>query len=111
MRCAFLQSLKSVQAHAPTSRLGISLDWRKRRHSVSVHLECIDLIYRRVAVCEPSPRKPSWHREVLWMIFGREDTLVDQPANAAEGTVERVPYRRLLTCPSIVATCRAGFAS
>jgi hypothetical protein len=48
---------------------------------------------------------------VLWMIFGREDTLVDQPANAAEGTVERVPYRRLLTCPSIVATCRAGFAS
>ena len=48
---------------------------------------------------------------VLWMIFGREGTLVDQPAHAAEGMVERVPYRRLLTCPSIVATCCAGFAS
>jgi ACS family D-galactonate transporter-like MFS transporter len=48
---------------------------------------------------------------VLWMIFGREGTLVDQPAHAAQGMVERVPYRRLLTCPSIVATCCAGFAS
>ena len=48
---------------------------------------------------------------VLWMIFGREGTLVDQPANVAEGMVERVPYRRLLTCPSIVAACCAGFAS
>jgi MFS transporter, ACS family, D-galactonate transporter len=48
---------------------------------------------------------------VLWLIFGREGTLVDQPAHAAEGTVERVPYRHLLTCPSIVATCFAGFAS
>jgi MFS transporter, ACS family, D-galactonate transporter len=48
---------------------------------------------------------------VLWLIFGREGTLVDQPANVAEGMVERVPYRRLLTCPSIVATCCAGFAS
>lgn len=27
------------------------------------------------------------------------------------GTVERVPYRHLLTCPTIVATCCAGFAS
>lgn len=48
---------------------------------------------------------------VLWLIFGREGTLVDQPAHVAEGMVERVPYRRLLTCPSIVAVCCAGFAS
>jgi MFS transporter, ACS family, D-galactonate transporter len=48
---------------------------------------------------------------VLWLIFGREGTLVDQPAAGAEGTVERIPYRYLLTCPSIVAVCCAGFAS
>jgi ACS family D-galactonate transporter-like MFS transporter len=48
---------------------------------------------------------------VLWLIFGREGTLVDQPAHVAEGMVERVPYRHLLTCPTIVATCCAAFAS
>jgi MFS transporter, ACS family, D-galactonate transporter len=48
---------------------------------------------------------------VLWLIFGREGTLVDQPAAGAAGRVERVPYRYLLTCPSILATCAAGFAS
>lgn len=47
---------------------------------------------------------------VLWLMFGREGTLVDQPARA-DGSVEHVPYRRLLTCPTIVATCCAGFAS
>jgi MFS family permease len=48
---------------------------------------------------------------VLWLFLGREGTLVDHPAGGAEGTVERIPYRYLLTCPSIVATCCAGFAS
>jgi ACS family D-galactonate transporter-like MFS transporter len=48
---------------------------------------------------------------VLWLIFGREGTLVDPPVNAAPGQVEHVPYRYLLTCPSIVAVCCAGFAS
>src|SRR5262245_14860854 len=52
---------------------------------------------------------------VLWLIFGREGTLVDPPvAGGAEGperVPERVPYRYLLTCPSIVAVCCAGFAS
>ena len=47
---------------------------------------------------------------VLWLVLGREGTLVDQPTGA-NGSVERVPYRYLLTCPSIVATCCAGFAS
>jgi predicted MFS family arabinose efflux permease len=47
---------------------------------------------------------------VLWLIFGREGTLVDPPvANSVGG--ERVPYRYLLTCPSIVAGCLTGFAS
>jgi ACS family D-galactonate transporter-like MFS transporter len=46
----------------------------------------------------------------LWLVLGREGTLVDQPA-AADGSIERVPYRYLLTCPTIVATCCAGFAS
>jgi MFS family permease len=48
---------------------------------------------------------------VLWLIFGREGTLVDPPVSTAAGGGERVPYRYLLTCPSIVAACCAGFAS
>jgi MFS transporter, ACS family, D-galactonate transporter len=47
---------------------------------------------------------------VLWLIFGREGTLVDAPVGQ-NGGGERVPYRYLLTCPSIVAVCCAGFAS
>ena len=47
---------------------------------------------------------------VLWLIFGREGTLVDAPVGQ-NGSGERVPYRYLLTCPSIVAVCCAGFAS
>ena len=46
---------------------------------------------------------------LLWLIFGREGTLVDAPVSENGG--ERVPYRHLLTCPSIIATCCAGFAS
>jgi MFS transporter, ACS family, D-galactonate transporter len=48
---------------------------------------------------------------VLWLIFGREGTLIDPPVRHAAGGSERVPYRYLLTCPSIVAACCAGFAS
>ena len=48
---------------------------------------------------------------VLWLIFGREGTLVDPPVSETAGSAERVPYRYLLTCPSIVAACCAGFAS
>ncbi len=49
---------------------------------------------------------------VLWLMFGREGTLVDAPvAEAGSGNGERVPYRYLLFCPSIVAACCAGFAS
>ena len=48
---------------------------------------------------------------VLWVIFGREGTLVDRPVAATSGAPEHVPYRYLLTCPSIVAGCCACFAS
>jgi ACS family D-galactonate transporter-like MFS transporter len=48
---------------------------------------------------------------VLWIIFGREGTLVDPPVSQAAGADGRVPYRYLLSCPSIVAACCAGFAS
>lgn len=52
---------------------------------------------------------------VLWLIFGREGSLVDPPVGSGTtgegGAGERVPYRYLLTCPSIVAACCAGFAS
>jgi MFS family permease len=48
---------------------------------------------------------------VLWLIFGREGTLIDPPVSNASGGLERVPYRYLMTCPSIVAACCAGFAS
>lgn len=47
---------------------------------------------------------------VLWLIFGREGTLVDAPVGGS-GSNERIPYRYLLTCPSILAVCAAGFAS
>ncbi len=48
---------------------------------------------------------------LAWLIFGREGTLVDPPVSQAEGGVDRVPYFYLLTCPSIVAVCCAGFAA
>lgn len=47
---------------------------------------------------------------VAWLFLGREGTLVDAPVGAA-GSDERIPYRWLLTCPSIIAACCAGFAS
>jgi MFS family permease len=48
---------------------------------------------------------------VLWLFLGREGTLVDTPVVAAGSGDERVPYRHLLTCPTILAACFAGFAS
>ena len=48
---------------------------------------------------------------VLWFFFGREGTLVDPPiAESADGEAH-VPYRDLLTCPTILAACCTGFAS
>ncbi len=47
---------------------------------------------------------------VAWLFLGREGTLVDPPVSD-HGGHEHVPYRYLLTCPSIVAMCCAGFAS
>jgi predicted MFS family arabinose efflux permease len=46
-----------------------------------------------------------------WLLLGREGPLVD--VAVGEGAVggARVPYRLLLTCPSIVAVCCTGFAS
>src|SRR5438874_6388565 len=37
---------------------------------------------------------------VLWIIFGREGTLVDPPVSDGGGSNDRVPYRYLLTCPT-----------
>ena len=48
---------------------------------------------------------------VLWLIFGREGTLVDPPVSGTAGGGEHVPYRYLLTCPSIIAACCAGFVT
>jgi MFS transporter, ACS family, D-galactonate transporter len=46
---------------------------------------------------------------VLWLTLGREGTLSDAPTqNAADE--QRIPYRYLLTCPTIIAICVAGFA-
>lgn len=47
----------------------------------------------------------------LWLVFGREGTLIDPPVATPDGGRDRVPYRHLLTCPSIVAVCCAAFAS
>jgi hypothetical protein len=46
----------------------------------------------------------------LWALFGREGTLVDPPIAEDSGSAP-VPYRYLLTCPSIVAACCAGFVT
>ncbi len=48
---------------------------------------------------------------MLWLAFGKEGTLVDKPVTAVTGHEEHVPYRYLITCPSIVAACCAAFAS
>jgi MFS family permease len=48
---------------------------------------------------------------IAWLIFGREGTLVDTPVSRPGGGADRVPYFHLLTCPSIVAVCCAGFAA
>ncbi len=50
---------------------------------------------------------------VLWLILGREGALVDAPVvdAAGENGPGYIPYRCLLTCPSIIACCCAGFAS
>ena len=47
----------------------------------------------------------------LWFLFGREGTLVDVPLASDVGAGKSVPYRYLLTCPSIMAACCTGFAS
>jgi MFS transporter, ACS family, D-galactonate transporter len=48
---------------------------------------------------------------VLWYLFGREGPLIDAPIAADGGAGKPVPYRLLLSCPSIVAACCTGFAS
>ncbi len=47
---------------------------------------------------------------VLWLVFGREGTLVDAPVSERGTTSERIPYRFLLTCPTILAICCGGFS-
>jgi MFS family permease len=47
----------------------------------------------------------------LWFAFGREGTLVDPPVAGESVGGQHIPYRYLLTCPSLVACCCAGFAS
>ncbi|WP_218191031.1 MFS transporter [Enhydrobacter aerosaccus] len=46
---------------------------------------------------------------VLWLAFGREGTLVDRPASPHGNG--HVPYRYLITCPSIVAVSCTCFAT
>jgi MFS transporter, ACS family, D-galactonate transporter len=48
---------------------------------------------------------------LLWALFGREGTLVDRPVGEDPTAGDHVPYRYLLTCPSIVAACCAGFVA
>lgn len=48
---------------------------------------------------------------VLWFFFGREGTLVDPPITDRVDDQARLPYRDLLTCPTILAACCTGFAS
>jgi predicted membrane-bound spermidine synthase len=47
---------------------------------------------------------------VLWLVFGREGTLVDPPVGKHGAIFEHIPWRHLIFCPSIVAVCCAAFA-
>lgn len=47
---------------------------------------------------------------VLWLIFGSEGTLVDQPVDGGAQDAH-IPYRYLLTCPSIVAAACTCFSA
>ena len=47
---------------------------------------------------------------VLWLIFGSEGTLVDQPVDGGAHDAH-IPYRYLLTCPSIVAAACTCFSA
>lgn len=47
---------------------------------------------------------------VAWMLFGREGTLVDLPKEDGGTLPLAIPYRHLLTCPSILAITFACFA-
>lgn len=46
-----------------------------------------------------------------WLVLGREGTLVDAPLGKAETSDHPIPYRLLLLCPTVIATCCVGFAS
>ena len=48
---------------------------------------------------------------LLWLVFGKEGTLVDPPVASSAGGQNRVPYLYLLFCPTLLAVCFAGFAS
>jgi len=48
---------------------------------------------------------------VLWQIWGREGTLIDQPVIEAGASGDYIPYWRLLASPSIIGICCTGFAS
>ena len=46
---------------------------------------------------------------MLWLAFGREGTIVQSKMGGRGG--ERISFRYLIFCPSILAACCAGFAS
>jgi ACS family D-galactonate transporter-like MFS transporter len=48
---------------------------------------------------------------VLWLTFGREGTLVDRPVSSQVAGGGYVPYRYLLTCPTIVAVSCTCFTT
>ena len=50
---------------------------------------------------------------VLWLCFGREGNLAQRPrtrAGASDAAVQKVPYRRLLTNPTVLCVFFLGFA-
>ena len=48
----------------------------------------------------------------VWLVLGREGTLVDPPvATATDGGDGHVPYRFLIFCPTIIAVCCVAFAN
>src|ERR1700730_8265643 len=62
----------------------------------------------------------SWHRAfaalglvwaLAWLALGREGTLVETPTPVEGRSFERIPYRRLLLNPTVLAACASGFGA
>lgn len=48
---------------------------------------------------------------LAWLAFGREGTLIETPTPTEGRSFGRIPYRRLLLNPTVLAACASGFGA